>query len=168
MIESRKMIMSHFFDPYPDFAEIGSLLTSEQNQIQNSVRALVQKEIQPLILEAYRREEFPISVFSKMGSLGLMGANLQGHGLPGMDSISYGLVMKELERCDSAVRSAASVQGSLVMFPIHAFGTEEQKSFWLPKLAKGESIGCFGLSESEGGSDPGAMKTSVEDRGDHY
>lgn len=160
--------MSTFFHPYPDFAEIQSLLSLEQKQIQNSVREFVQKEIEPLIVESYRKESFPISILSKMGAMGLMGPNLVGYGLPGMDSISYGLVMKELERCDSGIRSAASVQGALVMFPIHAFGTEEQKSFWLPRLAKGQSVGCFGLSESEGGSDPGAMKTVVQDSGDHY
>ncbi len=160
--------MSKFLNPFPDFGEIDSLLSYEQKQIQTSVRNFVQKEIEPLIVEAYRNETFPISILSKMGSMGLMGSSLSGYGLPGMDTVSYGLVMKELERCDSGIRSSASVQGALVMFPIHAFGSEEQKSYWLPKLAKAESIGCFGLSESEGGSDPGAMKTWVQDKGDHY
>ncbi|MFM8269960.1 MAG: acyl-CoA dehydrogenase family protein, partial [Pseudomonadota bacterium] len=125
-------------------------------------------EIEPLITEAYRTENFPISILPKMGSMGLMGSSLSGYGLPGMDNVSYGLIMKELERCDSGVRSAASVQGALVMFPIHQFGSEDQKTTWLPKLASAESIGCFGLSESEGGSDPAAMKTLVQDKGDHY
>lgn len=160
--------MSKFLTPFPDFAEIETILTSEQKQIQSSVRSFVQKEIESLIIEAYRNEIFPSAVIPKMGSLGLLGSFLSGHGLPGMDTVSYGLIMKELERCDSGVRSAASVQGALVMFPIHEFGSEEQKKHWLPKLAKGESIGCFGLSESEGGSDPGAMKTFAQDEGDYY
>lgn len=160
--------MTHFLNPYPDFGELDSLLTSEQKQIQSSIRAFVQREIEPLIVNAYRTENFPVSILSKMGTMGLMGSSLTGYGLPGMDSVSYGLIMKELERCDSGVRSAASVQGALVMFPIHQFGSEEQKKHWLPKLASAESIGCFGLSESEGGSDPAAMKTSVQDKGDYY
>jgi glutaryl-CoA dehydrogenase len=160
--------MSKFLNPYPDFAEIESLFSPEQKQVQALVRNFVQKEVEPLIQEAYRKEEFPISIISKMGSLGLLGSFLSGYGLSGMDTMSYGLIMKELERCDSGVRSSASVQGALVMFPIHEFGTEAQKKEWLPKLGKGTSVGCFGLSESEGGSDPGAMKTSVEDKGDHF
>src|SRR5690606_1470072 len=97
-----------------------------------------------------------------------LGSNLEGYGLPGMDNISYGLVMKELERCDSGLRSFASVQGALVMYPIHAFGSESQKEEWLPRLGSGEAIGCFGLTEPDGGSDPGAMKTRAEDKGDHW
>ncbi len=160
--------MSRFISPFPDFAEIDSLFTPEQKQIQSAVRQFIQKEIEPLIITAYRTEDFPVSILPKMGAMGMMGSFLTGYGLPGLDIVSYGLVMKELERCDSGVRSAASVQGALVMFPLHEFGSEEQKSHWLPRLAKGESIGCFALSESEGGSDPSAMKTSVEDKGDHY
>lgn len=160
--------MSKFLTPFPDFAEIETILTIEQKQIRDGVRNFVQKEAEPLIVEAYRTEVFPASLIPKMGSLGLLGSFLKGYGLPGVDTISYGLMMKELERCDSGLRSAASVQGALVMFPIHEFGSEEQKKHWLGKLAQGKSIGCFGLSESEGGSDPGAMKTSVEDKGDYY
>lgn len=160
--------MSKFLNPFPDFAEIETILTPEQLQMQKSVRVFVQKEIEPLIVDAYRNEVFPYALIPKMGSLGLLGSFLSGDGLPGLDTISYGLIMKELERCDSGVRSAASVQGALVMFPIHHYGSDEQKKEWLPKLAKGEVVGCFGLSESEGGSDPGAMKTFVEDNGDHY
>lgn len=160
--------MSKFLSPFPDFAEIETTLTLEQLQVQTSVRNFVQKEIEPIVVEANRNEIFPESIISKMGSMGLLGSFLSGYGLPAMDMISYGLVMKELERCDSGIRSAASVQGALVMFPIHQFGSEEQKAYWLPKLAKGESVGCFGLSESEGGSDPGAMKTLAQDKGDHY
>ena len=150
--------------PYPDFFDIASLLTDEQRQIAAAVRDFVQKEAQPLIQNAYRREEFPEAIVIPLGKLGLLGSNLDGYGLPGMDAIAYGLVMRELERCDSGLRSFASVQGSLVMYPIHAFGSEEQKSHWLPKLGKGEAIGCFGLTESEGGSDPSAMKTRAEEK----
>ncbi|MSP18558.1 MAG: acyl-CoA dehydrogenase [Bdellovibrionales bacterium] len=160
--------MSRFISPFPDFAEIDSLFTPEQMQIQSAVRQFIQREIEPLIINAYRTEDFPVSILPKMGAMGLMGSFLTGYGLPGMDIVSYGLVMKELERCDSGVRSAVSVQGALVMFPLHEFGSEEQKTHWLPRLAKGESIGCFALSESEGGSDPSAMKTTVVDKGDHY
>src|SRR5687768_15135229 len=103
-----------------------------------------------------------------MGKLGLFGSTLSGYGLPGMDSISYGLVMRELERCDSGLRSCASVQGALVMYPLFAFGSEAQKDTWLPRLGKGEAVGCFGLTESEGGSDPSAMKTAAADKGDHW
>ncbi|MFM8313360.1 MAG: acyl-CoA dehydrogenase family protein, partial [Deltaproteobacteria bacterium] len=160
--------MSSFLNPYPDFAQLESLLSNEQKQTQLTVRSFVQNEIEPKIVKAYRSEEFPVGLLAQMGAMGLLGANLSGYGLPGMDTVSYGLLMKELERCDSGIRSAASVQGALVMFPIHAFGTEEQKNYWLPRLFSAQSIGCFGLSESEGGSDPGAMKTTVKDKGDHY
>jgi len=132
------------------------------------VRSFVQKEIEPIIAENYLKETFPTDIIPKLGELGLLGSNLDGYGLPGMDNIAYGLVMKELERCDSGLRSFASVQGALVMYPIHAFGSEEQKQEWLPKLGSGEAVGCFGLTESNGGSDPGAMKTKAEDKGDHW
>src|SRR5690606_15231600 len=117
---------------------------------------------------AYLNEEFPTDVIAGLAELGTLGANLTGYGLPGMDNIAYGLIMKELERCDSGVRSFVSVQGALVMYPIHAFGSEAQKEEWLPKLANGEVIGCFGLTESYGGSDPGNMQTRAEDKGDHW
>lgn len=154
--------------PYPDFLDISNLLTEEQKLISQSVRNFVSKDIQPRIREAYQNEHFPMEIIPSLGSLGLLGANLSGYGLPGMDAISYGLVMKELERCDSGLRSFVSVQGSLVMYPIHAFGSEEQKKTYLPALASAEMIGCFGLTESEGGSDPGAMKTRAEKRGNEW
>ncbi len=149
--------------PYPDLFGIENLLTPEQRQIRDTVRQFVQKEAEPLIRDAYREENFPESLISSMGRIGILGANLGT-----MDAISYGLVLRELERCDSGLRSFASVQGGLVMYPIHAFGSEEQKASWLPRLAAGEAVGCFGLTESEGGSDPGAMKTRAEDKGDHW
>ena len=154
--------------PYPDYFNIESMLSTDQKLIVDSVRKFVKTEIEPIIAECYLEEKFPTHLIKKMGALGLLGSNLKGYGLPGMDQISYGLVMKELERCDSGIRSFASVQGALVMYPIHAYGSEEQKKEWLPKLASGEAVGCFGLTEADGGSDPGNMKTRAEDKGDHW
>ncbi len=154
--------------PAPDFFGFSELLTDEQRLVEKSVRDFVQKDIEPLIQKAYREESFPTQIIPKLGEMGLLGSNLTGYGLPGMDNISYGLIMRELERCDSGLRSFASVQGALVMYPIHAFGSEEQKQHWLPKLGSGEAVGCFGLTEADGGSDPGAMKTRAEDKGDHW
>lgn len=148
--------------------DINSVLTEEQKMVEASVREFVAKEVEPNIRENFRNEEFPQHLIPKMGELGLLGSNLKGYGLPGMDNVSYGLVMRELERCDSGLRSFASVQGALVMYPLHTFGSEEQKETWLPKLGSGEAVGCFGLTESEGGSDPSAMKTRAEDKGDHW
>jgi len=154
--------------PYPDYLNLSSLLNEEQKMICASVRDFVSRDVQPLIREAYQNEQFPMSIIPTLGSLGLLGGNLSGYGLPGMDAISYGLVMKELERCDSGLRSFVSVQGALVMYPIHTFGSEEQKKTYLPALASAEMIGCFGLTESEGGSDPGAMKTRAEKKGKEW
>jgi glutaryl-CoA dehydrogenase len=154
--------------PFPDYMNISSLLSEDQKLVESSVREFVAREVEPKIQKSYRDEVFPVELIPKMGELGLFGSNLSGYGLPGMDNISYGLVMKELERCDSGLRSFASVQGALVMYPIYAYGSDEQKQTWLPKLGTGEAIGCFGLTESEGGSDPSAMKTRAEDKGDHW
>ncbi|MEZ4741225.1 MAG: acyl-CoA dehydrogenase family protein [Bdellovibrionota bacterium] len=153
---------------FVDCMQIKDLLNDDQKLVEESVRRFVKSEAEPIIKDCYRKEEFPTNLIKKMGELGLLGSNLNGYGLPGMDNISYGLVMKELERCDSGLRSFASVQGALVMYPIHRFGSEVQKKEWLPKLAKGEAVGCFGLTESDGGSDPAAMKTRVEDKGDYW
>lgn len=154
--------------PYPDFLDLNSLYTEEQKLISESVRNFIEKDVQPLIRDAYRKEEFPKKIIPQIASMGLLGANLSGYGLPGMDAISYGLIMKELERCDSGLRSFASVQGALVMYPIHSFGSEEQKKTYLPALASAEMIGCFGLTESDGGSDPGAMKTQALKKGKEW
>jgi glutaryl-CoA dehydrogenase len=154
--------------PVPDFFVFSELLNEEQRLVEKSVREFIQKDVDPLIQKAYRDETFPTQIIPQLGEMGLLGSNLTGYGLPGMDNISYGLIMRELERCDSGLRSFASVQGALVMYPIHAFGSEAQKQQWLPKLATGEAIGCFGLTEADGGSDPGAMKTRAEDKGDHW
>ncbi len=153
---------------HTDFLNVNELLTEEQKMVAHSVRQFVADKAEPLIQSAYRTEDFPTSLIPEFGQLGLLGSNLSGYGLPGMDSISYGLVMRELERCDSGLRSFASVQGALVMYPIHTFGSEEQKQMWLPKLGSGEAIGCFGLTESEGGSDPANMSTFAEHKGDHW
>src|SRR5688572_7026751 len=113
--------------PFPDFMDLEAALTLEQRQIAATVRDWVTKEAQPKIRLAYREEQYPTALIPMMGRLGLFGSTLTGYGLPGMDSVSYGLVMRELERCDSGLRSCASVQGGLVMYPIHAFGSEAQK-----------------------------------------
>lgn len=154
--------------PYPDYFAMNDLLSEEQRLVQSTVRDFIDKEVSKKIVAAYRSENFPNEIIPRLGELGLLGSNLTGYGLPGMDNTAYGLIMRELERCDSGLRSFASVQGALVMYPIHAFGSEEQKEEWLPKLGAGAAIGCFGLTESEGGSDPGAMKTRAEDKGDHW
>ncbi len=154
--------------PFPDYFFLEDLLTDEQKLVRNSVRTFVENELEPVVRDSYKNETFPEHLIPKMGELGILGTNLSGYGLPGLDNISYGLVMRELERCDSGFRSFASVQGALVMFPIHAYGSEEQKQFWLPKLGSGKAVGCFGLTEADGGSDPGAMKTRAEDKGDHW
>ena len=154
--------------PFPDFYDISSVLTEEQRLVRDTVRDFVQREVEPEIKRCYMEERFPTHIIPKLGELGLLGANLKGYGLSGMDAISYGIVMKELERCDSGLRSFASVQGALAMYSIYAFGSDAQKEEWLPKLGRGEAIGCFGLSESYGGSDPGAMFTKAEDKGDHW
>jgi glutaryl-CoA dehydrogenase len=154
--------------PFPDFYDIDDLLNEEQRLTVSSVREFVTREFAPSIGQCYLDEKFPTDKIKAIGAMGLLGGNLKGYGLAGMDAISYGLVMKELERCDSGLRSFASVQGALVMFPIHEYGSEEQKSYWLPKLGSGEAVGCFGLSESYGGSDPGAMNTTAVLKGDKW
>ena len=154
--------------PFPDFYDITDLLTEEQRLIVSSVREFVTRQFAPVINKCYIEETFPIDKIKSIGAMGLLGGNIKGYGLAGMDAISYGLVMKELERCDSGLRSFASVQGALVMYPIHEYGSEEQKSYWLPRLGSGEAIGCFGLTESYGGSDPGAMTTTAVLKGDKW
>lgn len=145
--------------PVLDFLRQSDSLTETQRLIQSSVRDFVVKQALPRVRQAYREETFPLDLIPEMGALGLLGAFLKDKGLPGMDSVSYGLCMRELERADSGLRSFASVQGGLVMYPISAFGSEAQKKQWLIPLAQGQAVGCFGLTESEGGSDPSHMKT---------
>ena len=151
----------------PDYYELDSLLTEEQKHIREAVRSYVKKQISPIIEDFAQRAEFPQQIISQLGQLGCFGPTIPGeYGGGGLDYISYGLMMQELERGDSGVRSTASVQGSLVMFPIYAYGSEEQRKKFLPKLASGEWLGCFGLTEPNYGSDPSGMLTSFKDAGD--
>ena len=152
-----------------DFYNIDELLTDEQKLIRGTVRDFVTKEISPYIEDWYENSHFPLKIVKKMGETGIFGPNVdQRYGGGGMDNISYGLIMQELERGDSGMRSTASVQSSLVMYPIEAYGSEEQKKKYLPKLASGEILGCFGLTEPDFGSNPGGMITKIEDHGDYY
>jgi glutaryl-CoA dehydrogenase len=152
----------------PDYFLLDELLTDEQKLIRESVRSYVKKEISPIIEEYAQKAEFPTQIIRQMGDLGCFGPTIpEVYGGGGLDYISYGLMMQELERGDSGVRSTASVQGSLVMFPIHAYGSEEMKKRMLPKLATGEWLGCFGLTEPDHGSNPGGMLSNIRDAGDH-
>jgi glutaryl-CoA dehydrogenase len=152
----------------PDYFLLDELLTEEHKLIRESVRNYVKKEISPIIEDYAQRAEFPEQIVKQMGELGCFGPTVpQEYGGGGLDYISYGLMMQELERGDSGVRSTASVQGSLVMFPIYAYGSEEQRKKYLPKLACGEWLGCFGLTEPNHGSDPSSMLTNIKDAGDH-
>lgn len=152
----------------PDYYLVDELLTEEHKMIRDTVRAYVKKEISPIIEDFAQRSEFPLQIVKQLGELGCFGPTVpEQYGGGGLDYISYGLMMQELERGDSGVRSTASVQGSLVMFPIYAFGSEEQRMKYLPKLASGEWLGCFGLTEPNHGSNPAGMLTNIKDAGDH-
>ncbi|HET6768576.1 MAG TPA: acyl-CoA dehydrogenase family protein [Chitinophagaceae bacterium] len=152
----------------PDYYLVDELLTEEQKLIRESVRNYVKKEISPIIEDYAQRAEFPRQIVKQLGDLGCFGPTVPvEYGGGGLDYISYGLMMQELERGDSGVRSTASVQGSLVMFPIYAYGSEEQRRKYLPKLASGEWLGCFGLTEPNHGSDPSSMLSNFKDAGDH-
>jgi glutaryl-CoA dehydrogenase len=151
----------------PDYYQLDDLLTEEQKHIREAVRNYVKKEISPIIEDFAQRSEFPLQIVKQLGDLGCFGPTVPAeYGGGGLDYISYGLMMQELERGDSGVRSTASVQGSLVMFPIHAYGSEEQRKRFLPKLASGEWLGCFGLTEPNHGSDPAGMLSNFKDAGD--
>ena len=152
----------------PDYFQLDELLTEEQKLIRESVRNYVKKEISPIVEDYAQRAEFPQQIVKQLGELGCFGPTIPvEYGGGGLDYISYGLMMQELERGDSGVRSTASVQGSLVMFPIHAYGSEEQRKKYLPKLASGEWLGCFGLTEPNYGSDPSSMLSNYTEDGDH-
>jgi glutaryl-CoA dehydrogenase len=153
----------------PDYYQLDELLTDEHKMVREAVRNYVKKEISPIIEDCAQEAEFPQQIVSQLGQLGCFGPTVpEQYGGGGLDYISYGLMMQELERGDSGVRSTASVQGSLVMFPIYEYGSEEQRKKYLPKLASGEWLGCFGLTEPDHGSDPGGMLTNIKDAGDHY
>lgn len=151
-----------------DFYNITSLLSDEEKAVQLSVRDFVDKEIMPVIAENYINHYFPKDLFPKLGALGVLGANLQGYGCAGLGEVSYGLIMQELERGDSGIRSAVSVQGALCMYPIHAYAKEALKQKYLPEMAKGDVIGCFGLTEPDYGSNPSGMKTRARKKGKDY
>jgi glutaryl-CoA dehydrogenase len=152
----------------PDFFDLSRHLTPEERSIRDTVRAFVEARVVPIIGDHWERGTFPTEIMPEVAELGLLGCNLQGYGCAGLSDIGYGLAMQELERGDSGLRSFASVQGSLVMYPIHSFGSEEQKQKYLPKMAKGEIIGCFGLTEPDFGSNPSGMRTVAIDDGDSY
>jgi glutaryl-CoA dehydrogenase len=145
-----------------NFMNIDSLLSEEELAIRTTVRNFVESQILPELQQANREEKFPAHLLREMGKLGLLGSTLKGYGCAGIGAVAYGLVMQELERADSGVRSAASVQGALVMWPIYTYGSEAQKQKYLPKLATGEMVGCFGLTEPDFGSNPGGMITRAE------
>jgi glutaryl-CoA dehydrogenase len=152
----------------PDYFMLDELLTEEHKLIRETVRNYVKKEISPIIEDYAQRAEFPQQIVKQLGHIGCFGPTIpQQYGGGGMDYISYGLMMQELERGDSGVRSTASVQGSLVMFPIYAYGSEQQRKKYLPKLATGEWLGCFGLTEPNFGSDPSGMLSNIKNDGDH-
>jgi len=134
-------------------------LTEDERMIRDSARQFCQERLMPRVLEANRHERFDRDIMNEFGEMGFLGATLDGYGCAGVSYVSYGLMAREVERVDSGYRSAFSVQSSLVMFPIHAYGSEEQKQKYLPKLRTGEWVGCFGLTEPDAGSDPSSMRT---------
>ena len=152
-----------------DFYETDLLLSEEERAVRDTVRRFVDDEVMPIINECYIEGRFPKQLVPVMGELGLYGANLpEEYGCAGLNNVAYGLIMQELERGDSGIRSFASVQGALVMYPIYTFGSEEQRKHWLPKLATGELIGCFGLTEPDFGSNPGGLITTARETDDGW
>ncbi len=171
MSEEASRPKSSFYDDFesPDFYDIDTLLTEEQILVRSAMRDFVKQEITPFIEEWAQNSTFPKNIVKKFGDIGAFGPFIPAkYGGGDMDYISYGLIMQEIERGDSGMRSTASVQGSLVMFPIYKYGSESQKEKYLPKLASGELLGCFGLTEPDFGSNPAGMKSRIVDKGDHY
>lgn len=150
-----------------DYFDMESTLSEEERMLVDSARSFIDGEVED-IGQHWIDGTFPMDLIPKMGEMGFYAPNLEGYGLPGVSETAYGLLMRELEACDSGLRSMASVQGALVMYPIHAFGSDAQKEEWLPKLGTGEAVGCFGLTEPEHGSNPSAMETRAEADGDDY
>lgn len=151
-----------------DYLEIDALFSEEEKLVRQTVREFVENEVLPHIEEWNREGKFPLHLVPQMAELGFYGANMQGYGCAGMSNVDYGLIMQELERGDSGLRSFVSVQGALVMYPIKEYGSEEQKERWLPALQQGKAIGCFGLTEPDFGSNPGGMRTRGVKDGDHW
>ena len=151
-----------------DFLGIDDLFSDEEILVRDSVRRFVQDRVLPVIEKHNREGTFPADLIPEMAELGMYGANIHGYGCAGLNNVAYGLIMQELERGDSGLRSFVSVQGALCMYPIHAYGSEEQKDNWLPKMATGEVVGCFGLTEADFGSNPSGMLTNARKDGDSY
>src|SRR6266850_21702 len=151
-----------------DFLALDDLLSDDERLVRDTVRAFVGDRVLPIIESHFRAGTFPAQLVPEMAALGLLGSNLHGFGCAGLNNVAYGLIMQELERGDSGLRSFVSVQGALCMYPILTFGSDEQKERWLPAMARGQAIGCFGLTESDAGSDPGGMRTRAVLKGEHY
>jgi len=152
----------------PDYFDLARHLAPEERTVRDTVRSFVDARVLPVIADHFERGTFPAELVAEIAELGLLGCNLHGYGCAGLSEVGYGLAMQELERGDSGIRSFASVQGSLVMYPIHAFGSEAQKERYLPKMARGEIIGCFGLTEPDHGSNPSGMRTVAREDGPDY
>ncbi|MFH1419506.1 MAG: acyl-CoA dehydrogenase family protein [Planctomycetota bacterium] len=148
-----------------DFLNIDAMLSDEERQIRDTVARFVDERVLPTIAQAFEDHRFPAELVPEMAALGVLGCNYEGYGCAGLNEVCYGLICQELERGDSGLRSFVSVQGSLCMYPILTYGSDEQKERWLPPMARGEKIGCYGLTEPDGGSDPGAMKTRAVRKG---
>jgi glutaryl-CoA dehydrogenase len=166
--KQREFMATDLFEA-PDYYNLDDLLSEEHIMVRDAARDWVKREVSPIIEDACQKAEFPKQLVPGLGEIGAFGPYIPvEYGGAGLDQISYGLIMQELERGDSGVRSTASVQSSLVMYPIYKYGNEEQRKKYLPKLASGEHLGCFGLTEPNHGSDPGGMETNFKDMGDHY
>ena len=154
--------------PGVDYMDFDSLLTEDELMVRQTVRDFVDEEVLPIIEDAHRHEKFPAHLVPKMAEMGLFGSTISEYGLPGLSNVAYGLIMQELERGDSGLRSFVSVQSGLVMFPIYTYGSQEQKDYWIPRLASGQAIGCFGLTEPDFGSNPGGMRTNARKDGNTW
>ena len=154
--------------PGVDFIDFDSMLSDEEKLVRQTARQFVDDQVMPIIEECNREGKFPMHLVKEMAELGFFGANLKGYGCAGMSSVEYGLMIQELERGDSGIRSFASVQSSLVMYPIYAYGSDEQKDRWLPAMQQGKAVGCFGLTEPQFGSNPGGMLTRAVRQGECY